>query len=574
MVLFRFLPVMALIAGLVFCVNGKAYGCDRKDIKPMSFDGALEPVNCPRGVACSGKVSRALNVPNVEDTGYSVRRLSVTRVSYCTRQELLKAGERLPRRLRRADRETRKNLQSVIDAQGLTTPLDDLYDEVLGLAGDDSLKLMGLEDGDGNRLLRAEYRWMKPLSDRFVWVWDLDRRNRIIDLQTGDNKPFPRWDEYGFNGQNARFTVGDNQTALYVFPINQREDRYDLVVMGPRGIPETIVPDLRGKWEDFDKVENRSILALENGVILFFGWDGNDEPITYRFKRGEDQSAMPGGLDYVPILNLEANSKSDHGYLLLRPIGLLQTDLGNGSRVYYESYDPNTLKVQTIDDPDYLGVIPILPSKQEQVFGDKDSIYYRQVLFVYRSKDFGGAEQSHSEYEFQIVNGASGPYGDNGKITPNPINIFDAAPDYERLGGVWLPEQPDYSNWALVRQLGTGIWTAGIWPTLRVDVKELVIRLDASGPTRIAANQAATKADIDRREETRRGIEESKRLVVTTQMQDDRRRREEQWARQEEERRRRNAGTSPSAWQSVSPFRSDGTYKKCYYDSDRKYVCY
>ncbi|MEL6666670.1 MAG: hypothetical protein AAFQ24_11065, partial [Pseudomonadota bacterium] len=202
---FRFIAFIALIAGLVICGSGKADACERKDIKPMSFEGALEPVNCPRGVACSGKVSRAFNVPNVDDAGYSVRRRSVTRVSYCTRQELKKAVDKLPRKLRKADRETRKNLQAVIDAQGLTTPLDELYNEILGLTGNDSLKLLGLEDGEGNRLLRAEYRWMKPLSDRFVWVWDLDRRNRIIDLQTGENKPFPKWDEYGFNGQNARY---------------------------------------------------------------------------------------------------------------------------------------------------------------------------------------------------------------------------------------------------------------------------------------------------------------------------------------------------------------------------------
>ncbi|MEO1642530.1 MAG: hypothetical protein AAFR74_04285 [Pseudomonadota bacterium] len=390
-------------------------------------------------------------------------------------------------------------------------------------------------------------------------------------------KPYSSHFGKGFNGQHVRYSIGNNKAALYVLPINKREDRYDLAILGPTGVPETIIPDLRGTWEDRNKVENRSMLGLKGGVILFFGWDGNNEPITYRFKRGEGLSAMPGGLNYLPILNIHANSADDHGYLLLRPVGLLQTDIGTGSRVYYESYDPITLEVQKPDDPNYLGVIPVLPSKQERVYGDKDSIYYRQVLFVYRKGTSSGTAQSQNQYEFQVVNGASGSYGDNGKINPNPINIFNASPEYEKLAGVWLPEQPSNTNRALVQQAGTGIWTAtSSSPTIRSDIKELEVRPEASGPTRIAATQAAIRSDQARRDRVRQQIAQSNQWAADDYLrrQADRRRREEQWARQEEERRRRNAGTPPSVWQSVSPFRADGTYKKCYYDADRKYVCY
>ncbi|MHA7856644.1 MAG: hypothetical protein ACX94D_01060 [Henriciella sp.] len=571
---FRTILFTALVTGLAFSGSGKANACVRKDIKPMSFDGAIEKVNCPRGVACSGKISKAFNVPNIDGDGYSVRRLTRTSAPLCLWNAVREAEDRVPRKYRKADRQTRERLQAIIEEQGLTTPFEKLYSEIMA---NDRLRLLGLEDDQGNRLLPAHFRWIEPLSDRYVWVWDLDWRARLIDLKTGENKPFADYDRYGFSGSMLRFNVGPNRTALNVFAMNKREDRYDLAIMGPDGKTDTIVPDLRGTWDNRDKVDNRSILALNGGVLLFFGLDGNNEPITYRFKRGEGLSAMPGGLNYVPIMNLQANKFDDHGYLLLRPAGLLQTDIGTGSRVYYESYNPITLELQKLDDPNYLGVIPVLPSKQERVYGDKDSIYYRQVLFVYRKDNSSGAAQSQNPYEFQIVNGASGPQGDNGKINPNSINIFKAAPDYEKLAGVWLPPQPSNTNRASVQQAGTGIWTAtSSSPTIRYDIKELKVRPEASGPTRLAANQAAIRADQARRDRVRQQIAQSEQWAADDYLrrQADRQRREEQWARQEEERRRRNAGTPPSVWQSVSPFRADGTYKRCYYDSDRKYDCY
>ncbi|MEO1641901.1 MAG: hypothetical protein AAFR74_01090, partial [Pseudomonadota bacterium] len=201
-----------LIASLSFALfaPGQAHACDRKEIKPMSFDGVIEQVRCPRGVACSGKISKAFNVPDMDGDGFSVRRKTRTSAPLCLWNAVRKAEDKLPRKYRKANRQTRELLKDIISEQGLTTPFDELYKEIMA---NDRLRLLGLEDDQGNRLLPAHYRWVEPLSDRYVWVWDLDRRNRIIDLQTGENKPFPKWDEYGFNGQHVRYSIGNNKAA-------------------------------------------------------------------------------------------------------------------------------------------------------------------------------------------------------------------------------------------------------------------------------------------------------------------------------------------------------------------------
>lgn len=571
--LFRFPFLFAVLTGLAICFASDAQACDRKDIKPISFEGEIAPPNCRGAATCSRWISKLFNVPNVDGNGFSVRRKTRTYAPLCLWNAVRKDEDKLSRKYRKADRQTRERLQAIIDEHGLTTPFEELYADIMA---NDRLRLLGLEDDQGNQLLPAHYRFIEPLSDRYVAAWDLDWRARLIDLETGENKPFDDYYQYDFSGNLVQFLVGDDRTVLVVFALNKRQDRYDLAIMGPDGKTETIIPDLRGTWEDRNKIENRSILALNGGVILFFGWDGNDEPITYRFKRGEGLSAMPGGLDYLPILNGFANSTDDHGYLLLRPAGLLQTDIGTGSRVYYESYNPITLEVQKLDDPEYLGVIPVLPLKGQDARGEKDAIYYRHALFVYQKMNLGASLQSSNRYEFQIVNGATSPYTADGDV-PNPINIFNAAPDYEKLAGVWLPQQPNHTNWALVQQAGTGIWTTTTSiPSSLSEIKQLEIRPEASGPTRVAANQAAIQADKNRREQARQQIALSNQRLgdAYARQQEDRRRREEQWARQEEERRRRNAGTSPSVWQSVSPFRADGTRKNCYYDGDGKYSCY
>ncbi|MEM7494487.1 MAG: hypothetical protein AAF296_13990, partial [Pseudomonadota bacterium] len=275
--LFRFPFLLAVLTGLAICFASDAKACDRKDIKPMNFDGVIEEVRCPRGVACSGKISKAFNVPNVGDDGFSVRRKTRTSAPLCLWNAVREAEDGVPRKYRKADRQTRERLQAIIDEHSLTTPFEELYADIMA---NDRLRLLGLEDDQGNRLLSAHYRFIEPLSDRYVAAWDLDWRARLIDLETGENKPFDDYYKYDFSGNLVQFLVGDDRTALVVFALNKRQDRYDLAIMGPNGKTETVIPDLRGTWEDRNKIENRSILALNGGVVLFFGWDGNNEPIT------------------------------------------------------------------------------------------------------------------------------------------------------------------------------------------------------------------------------------------------------------------------------------------------------
>jgi len=572
----RLFIILMAILGLSISFSGQASACERKDIKPMSFDGVIAPPNCRGAATCSRWISKIFNVPNINDDGFSVRRKTIRRSPLCLLGALKDADGKLPRKFRKVDQQSRERLQAIIDKDGLKTPLDKLYAEIMGLDGNERIRLLGLQDGEENQLLPAAYRWVEPLSDRYVWVWDLDRRNRIIDLETGESKPFPGWDTYGFRGANVRYQVGPDRTSLYLLPMNQRDDRYDLAVIGPRGEPEAVLLDLRGKWKDHDTGNDISVLVLNSGVIMFFGWDGDNKPITYRFKRGEALTAMPGGLDYMPILNRYAERESDHGYLLLRPVGLMQPDIGTGSKVYYESYDPVTLEVQTLNDPDYLGVIPVLPTTAGSAEPGAGQVYYRHVLFVFQRNNPNGTERYPYIYDYKIVNGAKSDYDGSEAYDPSPLRIFQVAPDYEKIDGVWLPEQPTKQNRVLLKKGGT--WTS--WPrndTLRGDIKTLAIDPDIRGGTKLAAMRAAdAKEANDRRlAEIQRKQFEANMAFEAQRRREARQRAEEQWARQEEERRRRNQGSSKSVFQQMLDAQNNARKNggcACFYNNGR-YTC-
>lgn len=346
----RYLTIIFVLFISVIFPASLTHACEKADAGTWDFVGQIPENKCPgRGIACLKKDDWLIEVPNFEASGTTDFYITRSHHYTCPKRFSQSSDKKQNRWMSRYEKQNLKNMARIVEEQGLSTEPSTLMSELIAPPGKNPIRLQGLADAEDNIILPAIYRRVTPFSDRFVWVWDLDRRNRLIDLKTMKNTAYPNWDSFKMSGATVSYKLGGKYT-VYFMRLEERADSYDLAAIGPDGSPLAVFPNLRGKYKDRNSGQKRSLLVQQNGNVLLFGYDRDKNPITYKFRLDEPLKALPGGLDFFPVFNRYAQKESQHGYMLLRPIGLLPKSIGSESRVYYESFDPVTLEPMSVND--------------------------------------------------------------------------------------------------------------------------------------------------------------------------------------------------------------------------------